>query len=387
MLKKGERQGHRGSPRAEVIAPWLSSVLAALLCTSAFGCGAADNRTYIPAIYKQSATFGPPPHPAVGIFIPYGRHNCTAFLAERSDIIITSAHCCAKKDDTNFSFKIEGDPQSYGVRNIHAFTPLKDMDKSLLDRLDTDIAIIQLDRAVPEHLAKPFALTKAVPADGEDVKTYGYGAGQVVNNTNLGAGEQRSATFHWPNAIHVLTQGDSGGPVLNRSHEVFAVNTGAPPPNGSPEDRFTKIDRHLDDIRKKISSWPPVEQAVPPRVIVTEEPPRGVGSPQAVGGTVTAIIGGAEVVAALGFLGAAAQRWSDASCVKIDERWTCTSEGDLARQSSITYKGAAIGMGVAGGISMGVGLLILLLSPSPKSSSSKSSPLLGRGRTLGSFHF
>ena len=171
-------------------------------------------------------TSAAPGSPLVGGSYTYDRpevgsiSGCTATLVGPR-LVITAAHCLGYRSRTSpgryGSFEIRrsrGDSQRYTIRRYVSYGRTVGRD---------DVAIIQLESAVPDTIATPAGLASRSPSDGTAVTIYGYGC-QRRGTSGTWAKQEIGTT--WGRTTTTLCPGDSGGPTITPAGEVVAINSG-----------------------------------------------------------------------------------------------------------------------------------------------------------------
>lgn len=157
---------------------------------------------------------------------------CTATLIDRK-IAITAGHCVYlrsehHKGDYGFLeiIKKEWDPDSrthemrvyrYQVTGYHNFT----LGRYIPGYSTSDIGLVRLAEKVPCPVARPARLASKAPPRGTVVSRWGYGQcfkGQTSR--------KRVRHFRRGKQIVAICSGDSGGPTMDPSGAVFAINHG-----------------------------------------------------------------------------------------------------------------------------------------------------------------
>lgn len=78
--------------------------------------------------------------------------------------------------------------------------------------LNTDVALVRLQTAVPSNVARPAAMQSWYPATGQYSTVFGYGC--TDRGSQVGAGVKRYAMFLMGQSPNNLCSGDSGGPAF-----------------------------------------------------------------------------------------------------------------------------------------------------------------------------
>lgn len=204
--------------------------------------------------------------PQVGKLSITGRGICTASLIS-SQVILTAAHCFGY--DQSLSGLGGGTtPPNNSFAAVNAiFTmfnqfPPSGMSQTLSISIrrvyvigstlgQNDVAIAQLDRAVPATYATPYTIATSAPAQGALVQGIGYGCTTEggsdggTRKTYRGAQWQASTFNTIPN---LGCEGDSGGPIVNSSAQIVALVSG---PGSVP---------HTDNFANAISNRPIIDR-------------------------------------------------------------------------------------------------------------------------------
>lgn len=167
-----------------------------------------------------------PGSPLVGGTYTYDRpevgsiSGCTATLVGPR-LVITAAHCLGYRSRTSpgryGSFEIRrsrGDSQRYTIRRYVSYGRTVGRD---------DVALIQLESAVPDSIATPAGLAATTPSDGTPVTIYGYGC---QRRGTSGTWAKQEIDTSWGRTTTTLCPGDSGGPTITPDGEVVAINSG-----------------------------------------------------------------------------------------------------------------------------------------------------------------
>lgn len=211
-IEEGARQRVGGEVRP--MAQWLLAMMVVLGCD--------------PSSFDSSEppTSAAPGSPLVGGSYTYDRpevgsiSGCTATLVGPR-LVITAAHCLSYGSRTSpgryGSFEIRrfrGDSQRYTIRRYVSYGRTVGRH---------DVALIQLESAVPESIAPPAGLASASPSDGTPVTIFGYGC---QRRGTSGTWAKQSIDTNWGRTTTTLCPGDSGGPTLTPAGEVVAINSG-----------------------------------------------------------------------------------------------------------------------------------------------------------------
>lgn len=154
-------------------------------------------------------------NPEIGRFVtPFGG-SCTATLIT-SDIAITAAHCVRYESSGTgggqVRFRSRQGNTSPRVTAYRSFSTRPGR---------ADVALLKLERGVSSRIAGPRPLASRAPRNGETVELWGYGC--TVRDTRNSQGKTTIVSRY--GSSQNLCKGDSGGPVLNTSGQIVAVNS------------------------------------------------------------------------------------------------------------------------------------------------------------------
>lgn len=157
---------------------------------------------------------------------------CTATLIDRR-IAITAGHCVHLRSEHRTGdygflevFKVEWNADSriyemrvhrFQVTGYHNFT----LGRYIPGYSTSDIAVVRLAEKVPCPLARPARLARKPPPRGTVVSRWGFG-----QCTDEERSRKRVRHLRRGKAIAAICSGDSGGPTMDPSGAVFAINHG-----------------------------------------------------------------------------------------------------------------------------------------------------------------
>lgn len=186
--------------------------------------------------------------PAIGMLVS-PRGQCTATLIH-PQVVITAKHCafsttcneanCGSAHQLAFYTTPEtgGFSTRWGVERWQSFSvhgdPTSTDERSELTRtsvtrryaLNDDVALVLLERAIPEEVASPVPIASEYPPAHTAFTLFGFGCSNRV--TREGELTKRKRTVGPGQSSNFLCAGDSGGPVLSHeTGELYFVNSGS----------------------------------------------------------------------------------------------------------------------------------------------------------------
>jgi hypothetical protein len=215
----------------------------------------------------------------------YGGSFCTATLIAPS-WVITAAHCLEEESVSNVRFYVGNDARPTAMGGAPAGNYYKAAKFELTpapnqydpNSLENDIALVQLQVAVPANVATPmqFNASNLAPFEGQTAFYVGFGQTTGLDETGETSGLKRSTSF--PISTVYATQfqseydghgtcfGDSGGPAvltINGVQKVVGVTSSGLACQGFNCDPCktatlsTRVDKYATWVSSKIGAPPP----------------------------------------------------------------------------------------------------------------------------------
>lgn len=211
----------------------------------------------------------------------YGGAFCTATLIT-SSWVITAAHCLEDQSSNNVRFYIGNDsrPNNNGTAptngSFYRAAALHSHPNYNNRTLENDIALVQLQAAVPANIATPMAYSTSNLAPYQGQNAFYVGFGQIDGFDDYSSGVKYSTSFAisqvYANQFRSVYNGtgtcfgDSGGPAIVNIAGVPSVvgvtSSGEAPsnPNADPcktASYSTRVDKYSTWIAGKIGAPPP----------------------------------------------------------------------------------------------------------------------------------
>ena len=186
--------------------------------------------------------------------------GCSGTLVESSKTVLTAAHCvgyrsCEEPACGKETFRIDNRSTEYRVVRVKSFF----LDSRLTAVRDgqwqmgqNDIALLELETAIPRSIAIPARIARSDPRSSETVSIFGHGITSRCD-TNRGTNPKRRITMRF-GAENPFTQtGDSGGPTFDRFGQVIRVTSFGSPLTGLSFGACVTC--RYDEIMKVIRDW------------------------------------------------------------------------------------------------------------------------------------